>query len=40
MPQERHPKQALLVKANEKRPVGRPVELDGSITLKGLDGIA
>ena len=34
MPQERHPKQALLAKANGKRPVGQPIELDLSITLR------
>ena len=37
MPQERLPKQALLAKANGRRPVRRP-ELDGPITLRILDG--
>ena len=33
-------KQALLAKANEKKLVGRPRTIDGSITLRILDGIA
>ena len=40
MPQERLPKQALLAKANGRKPVGRPIELQGPITLRILDGIA
>ena len=39
MPQERLPKQALLDKANGRRPVD-DLELDGPITLRILDGIA
>ena len=39
MPQERLPKQALLAKANGRRPVG-DLKLDGPITLRILDGIA
>ena len=38
--QERLPKQALLAKANGRKPFGQPtVELDGLITLRILDGI-
>ena len=37
MPQERLPKQALLTKANGRRPVGRS---HGPITLRILDGTA
>ena len=41
MPQERLPKQALLAKANGRRPVGRPrTTVDGPITLRILDEIA
>ena len=41
MPQERLPKQALLAKANGRRPVERPrTSLYGPITLRILDGIA
>ena len=40
MSQERLLKQALPAKVNERRPVGRPIELDGPITLRILDGIA
>ena len=42
MLQERLPKQALVVKANGKRPVGRPrtMYVDGPITWKILDGMA
>ena len=40
MPQERFHKQALLAKANGKRPAGRPrTTVDGPITLRILDGI-
>ena len=41
MPQERLPKQALLAKANGRRPVGRPrTTVDGPNTLRILDEIA
>ena len=40
MPQERLPKQALLAKANWRRPVRRPKTIDGPITLRILNGTA
>ena len=40
MPQERLPKQALLDTTNGRKPVGRPIELDGPITLRILIEIA
>ena len=40
IPQERLPKQALLAKANGRRPILDDLELDGPITLRILDGIA
>ena len=41
MSQERLPKQALLSKANGRRPVGRPkTTVDAPITLRILDGTA
>ena len=41
MPQKRLPKQALIAKANGRRPDGRArITVDGPITLRTLDGIA
>ena len=40
MPRKRLSKQALLVRANGRRPVLDDVELDEPITMRVLDGIA
>ena len=40
IPQKRLPKQALLAKANGRRPILDDLELDGPIAIRILDGIA
>ena len=36
MPQKRLPRQALLAKANGRRPVGRPIEVGGLFSIEDL----